>query len=145
MPEAPGKLVDIPIGITPVVLFFFPLSFSPVCADGFCSIASEWNLWKQTNCSTYGISVDSPFVVDKFKNDLNLLFPLLSDFNKEISKKWDVLHEDLFGMHGVSKRSAFVIDLNSNLIYKDIKEDPGKQLNFEEILNFANQAASLNG
>ena len=37
-------------------------------------------------------------------------FPLLSDFNKEVSDAYDVLYADLLGFKRVSKRSAFVVD-----------------------------------
>ena len=38
-----------------------------------------------------------------------------------------------FGMIGVSKRSAFVIDKNGILQYAEVLEDAGKQPNFDAI------------
>ncbi|CAF1485949.1 unnamed protein product, partial [Rotaria sordida] len=62
-------------------------------------------------------------------------FDLLSDFNKEISRKYDSLYEDfpLFGLKGVTKRSAFVIDKQGNIKYAEILDDPGKIPDFDKI------------
>jgi glutaredoxin-dependent peroxiredoxin len=83
----------------------------------------------------YGISVDSLFTLDKFKKEQNLNFPLLSDFNKEASTAFDVLYETFpaFGMHGVSKRAAFVIDAEGIVQYAEICATPGDLPNFEAI------------
>jgi peroxiredoxin len=48
----------------------------------------------------------------------------LTDFNREISRAYGVLHEDLMGLKGVSKRSVFVIDKQGVVRYKWVSEDP---------------------
>ena len=53
-----------------------------------------------------------------------LQFPLLSDFNKEVSSAYDVLFEDLLGFKGVAKRSAFVINEAGTIIYAESSDDP---------------------
>ena len=53
-----------------------------------------------------------------------LRFPLLSDFNKDVSAAYDVLYPDLLGFKGVSKRSAFVIDENGTIVYAESSDDP---------------------
>jgi peroxiredoxin len=63
----------------------------------------------------------------------NLQFPLLSDFNKDVSAAYDVLYADLLGFKGVSKRSAFVIDENGIIIYSESAEDPHDLPNFDAI------------
>ena len=62
-----------------------------------------------------------------------LQFPLLSDFNKEVSSAYDVLFEDLIGFKGVSKRSAFVIDEQGTIIYFESSDDPKQLPDFEAI------------
>ena len=58
----------------------------------------------------------------------------MSDFNKTVSKSYDSLYETFgFGMVGVTKRSAFVIDKNGVIQYAEILEDAGKQPNFDAI------------
>lgn len=73
----------------------------------------------------FGISVDSPFVLKAFARENGLKFPLLSDFNKEVSRVYGVLHEELMGLRGVAKRSVFVIDREGIVRYKWVSDDPG--------------------
>ena len=72
------------------------------------------------------ISVDSPFSLDAWAEKEGYDFPLLSDFNKEVSQAYDSLYEDLLGFKGVSKRSAFVVDKSGTVQYAWITEDASK-------------------
>ncbi|MBR2647247.1 MAG: redoxin domain-containing protein [Sediminibacterium sp.] len=119
----------------PVVLLFFPLAFTGVCTAELCNVRDNIATYNATNAQVYGISVDSLFTLDKFKKEQNLNFPLLSDFNKEASTAFDVLYETFpaFGMHGVSKRAAFVIDAEGIVQYAEICATPGDLPNFEAI------------
>lgn len=115
------------------VLLFFPLAFTSVCMDEMCTVNSGLQAFKDLNAQVYGISVDSPFSQEKMALVDNLQFPLLSDFNKEVSAAYDVLYEDLLGLKGVAKRSAFVIDQNGTIIYSESSEDPKVLPDFEAI------------
>ncbi len=72
------------------------------------------------------ISVDSPFALDAWAEKEGYDFPLLSDFNKEVSQAYDSLYEDLLGFKGVSKRSAFVVDKSGTVQYAWTTEDASK-------------------
>ena len=86
-----------------------------------------------------GISVDSVFTLKKYKEEQGLNFPLLSDFNKEVSSAYGSLYEAwIFDMKGVSKRSAFVIDKEGVIRYAEVLENAGDLPDFERI----NQALS---
>jgi Peroxiredoxin len=75
------------------------------------------------NATILGISVDSPFTLAKFKEENNYQFHLLSDFNKEVSTAYGAIYEEfVFGLKGVAKRAAFVIDENQNIIYAEVLE-----------------------
>ena len=82
------------------------------------------------NCKIFGVSVDSPFVVAKFREMENIPFPLLSDFNKDVARTYGALHEDLMGLKGVAKRAAFVIDAKGVVQYAWISQNPGVQVEF---------------
>jgi glutaredoxin-dependent peroxiredoxin len=94
----------------PVVILFFPLAFSPTCTTEICTVAESRVAWAETGCGVLGISVDSPWVNDRFARECGADFPILSDFNREVAAAWDVLNEDFFGMRGVANRAAFVVD-----------------------------------
>ena len=79
------------------VLLFFPLAFTSVCMDEMCSVNSGLETYTKLNAAVYGISVDSPFTLEKMADVDQLRFPLLSDFNKDVSAAYDVLYPDLLG------------------------------------------------
>jgi len=115
------------------ILLFFPFAFTGVCMDEMCAVNSSLLAYKDLNAEVYGISVDSPFSQEKMSSVDELQFPLLSDFNKEVSTDYGVLYSDLLGFKGVSKRSAFVIDENGVIIYSESSDDPKVIPNFEAI------------
>lgn len=118
-----------------VVLLFFPLAFSSVCTAELCSVRDNIAIYNDANAEVLGISIDSLFVLNKFKIDQNLNFPLLSDFNKEIAAAYGVLYETFpaFEMQGVSKRAAFVIDNTGIVKYVEVCATPGDQPSFDTI------------
>ncbi|SMO37149.1 peroxiredoxin [Gracilimonas mengyeensis] len=116
-----------------VVLLFFPLAFSSVCTKEMCSTRDNLKMFNALDAEVIGISVDSFFALRAFKESNNLNFTLLSDFNKEASKAYDVLNEDFFGMKGVSKRAAFVINKEGDIVHSEILEDAGNQPDFNRI------------
>jgi peroxiredoxin len=117
-----------------LVILFFPLAFTGVCTAELCSIRDNYNSYTTLNAEVIGISVDSLFALEQFKIAQNYHFDLLSDFNKTASKDYDTMYDTFaFGMLGVSKRSAFVIDKNGILQYKEVLDDAGKQPNFDAI------------
>ena len=118
-----------------VVLLFFPLAFTGVCTAELCNVRDNIAVYNHTDAVVFGISVDSLFTLDKFKKEQNLNFQLLSDFNKEASKSYDVLFEifPAFGMQGVSKRAAFVIDKEGVIKYAETTATPGDLPSFSAI------------
>ena len=117
------------------VLLFFPLAFTGVCTTELCSVRDSIAAYNNANAQVLGISVDSLFTLGKFKSEQQLNFPLLSDFNKVASGAYEVLYDvfPAFGMEGVSKRAAFVIDKNGVVQYAEICPTPGDLPNFTEI------------
>lgn len=117
-----------------VVLVFFPLAFTSVCTAELCSLRDNFAVYNSLNAEVLGISVDSIFSLAKFKAEQNLNFKLLSDFNKEVSTAYGSIYEQFgFGMKGVSKRSAFVIDQEGIIRYAEVLEDAGKVPDFDAV------------
>jgi peroxiredoxin len=124
------------IGKKNVLLLFFPQSFTGVCTKELCSVRDDIAKYQNTNAEVFGISVDSVFTLAKFKEEQNLNFTLLSDFNKEATAAYDCMYDSFtgMGMKGVSKRSAFVIDKEGNVQYAEVLDNAGEIPNFEAIL-----------
>jgi peroxiredoxin len=117
-----------------VLLLFFPQSFTGVCTKELCSIRDNIALYNDAHAKVFGISVDSVFTLGKFKEEQQLNFPLLSDFNKKVSEQYDTIYHDwILDMKGVSKRSAFVIDRKGVVQYAEVLESAGDIPDFEKI------------
>lgn len=106
-----------------VVLHFFPMAFTGTCTTQLCTMRDNFGYYDGLNATILGISVDSPFTLAKFKEENNYQFDLLSDFNKEVSTVYGAIYEQfIFGLKGVSKRAAFVIDEEQNIVYAEVLE-----------------------
>lgn len=116
-----------------LLLLFFPLAFSSVCTDEMCSTRDNMKFYEELNVRVAGISVDSFFTLKVFKEQNNINFPLLSDFNKEVSEAYGALYDTFFDMKGVSKRSAFLIDENGTVAYAEVLENAGDLPDFKAI------------
>ena len=117
-----------------VLLLFFPLAFTGVCTKELCSMQEDLSKYQELNAKIIGISVDSPFTLAKFKEENKLSFPLVSDFNKDVSRAYFALYDEfVFGMKGVSKRSAFVIDKEGNVKYAEVLDNAGDLPDFATI------------
>jgi peroxiredoxin len=118
----------------PVLLLFFPLAFTSVCTQELCSVRDNITWYNGLNAKVLGISVDALQTLAKFKEDQQLNFTLLSDFNKDVSRLYESIYE-LFGynMKGVSKRSAFVIDKEGIIRYAEVLDNAGEVPDFEAI------------
>jgi peroxiredoxin len=117
-----------------VVVLFFPLAFTGVCTTELCTLRDSLASYNSMNADVVGISVDSLFVLDKFKKENNINFDLLSDFNRETCKQYGAQYDSfVFDMQGVAKRSAFVVDKEGMLQYVEVLESAGDLPNFEAI------------
>lgn len=118
-----------------VLLLFFPMAFTGVCTAELCAVRDDIARYNDANAQVLGISVDSVFTLEKFKEEQKYNFPLLSDFNKEVSVAYDSIYESFtpMMMKGVSKRAAFVIDKEGIIQYEEVLESAGDTPNFTAI------------
>lgn len=122
-----GDLEDVSLsgfrGKKNVVLLFFPLVYTSVCTDEMCSVSGGLSEYDDLNAQVLGVSVDSPFAQEAWADQNDISFPLLSDFNKEVSAAYGAQYEDLLGFRGVAKRAAFVVDREGIVRYAEVSED----------------------
>jgi len=117
-----------------VLLLFFPQAFTGTCTKELCSIRDNIARYNNVNAQVMGISVDSLFTLNRYRQEQGLNFPLLSDFNKDVSAAYGSLYDSwIFDMKGVSKRSAFVIDKDGVIRYAEVLENAGDLPDFEKI------------
>ncbi len=117
-----------------VILHFFPLAFTGVCTTQLCTARDNMDVYTKLNAVVLGISVDSLFSLAEFKKQQHYNFDLLADFNKEVIKNYGLVIENFaFGMQGVSKRAAFVLDKEGVVRYAEVTPTPGDLPNFTAI------------
>jgi len=112
-------------GETPVVLLFFPAAFSSTCTAEMCEVAETWSEWESIGARVYALSVDSPYVNVRFAEETRAPFPILSDFNREAGRAYDVIRPDLGGLRDVTERVVFVVDPTGTISYVWQGEHPG--------------------
>ena len=117
-----------------ILLLFFPLAFTSTCTKELCSIRDNISMYNSVNAQVFGISVDSLYTLAKYKEDQQLNFTLLSDFNKEASLAYGSLYDSFsYEMKGVSKRAAFVIDKGGFVRYAEVLEKAADLPDFDAI------------
>jgi peroxiredoxin len=92
----------------PVILFFYPADFSPVCGDQVVLYNEILPEFSEYGAEVLGISVDGVWCHQAFARDCRLHFPLLSDFEPKgaVSRLYGAYRAD----EGVSERALFVVD-----------------------------------
>ena len=133
--EAPGKSITLSEELEkgPVVLIFYPADFTSVCQEELCIFRDALAEYNELGAGVLGISVDGLFSHKAFKEANGIQFPLLSDWNKDVIRAYDVVFPDFVGMKDVAKRSVFVIDQDGKIVYAWISENPGKLPPFDEV------------
>lgn len=95
-----------------VVLFSYPLDFTPICESDNLAFSRELSEFDQLNVQLLAFSVDSVEShrrwIDELaeKTGLTISYPLIADTERELSKKYGVLHEE----ENVAYRGLFIIN-----------------------------------
>ena len=121
-----------------VVLSFFVAASSPVCTKEMCTFRDEWNQISKLGAQVIGISNYGPFANKAFAEAQHLNFPVLGDYKSQTIRDYDVLMPDLLHVKGydAAKRSVFIVDVNGNIVYKWVSDNPLIEPNYQEIIDF---------
>jgi len=116
-------------GVKPVVLVFYPLSFSGICTGELCEIRDNFARFESNEVELLAISVDSKYVQKVFAEHEGYKFTVLADFwpHGQVAKDYGVFLEE----HGISNRATFVIDKDGVLVSKFVTA-PGQARSLDE-------------
>jgi peroxiredoxin len=116
-------------GVKPVVLVFYPLSFSGICTGELCEIRDNFANFESKDVELLAISVDSKYVQKVFAEHEGYKFSVLADFwpHGQVAKDYGVFLEE----HGISNRATFVIDKDGVLVAKFVTA-PGQARSLDE-------------
>lgn len=97
------------VGKKPVVFYFYPKDNTPGCTAQACSFRDQYEDFKDLGAEVVGISSDSIASHEKFVQQYQLPFILLSDNDKKIRKLFGV-KPGLLGL--IPGRVTYVVDKN---------------------------------
>ncbi|MCK5710862.1 MAG: peroxiredoxin [Deltaproteobacteria bacterium] len=126
-----GQTVELKdfIGVSPVVLFFYPKDNTTLCTKEVCHFRDNFEkLKKISNAEVIGISSDSVDSHKQFSEANNLPFMLLSDPDEEVRELYGV--PKTFGI--IPGRVTYVIDKQGV-----IRHIFSSQLNYKRHVNEA--------
>jgi peroxiredoxin len=118
-----------------VVLAFFVGAFTSVCTKEMCAFRDSMARLIDLKAQVIGIGVNDPFSNRAFAERNRLTFPILSDYNRETIKTYNLQAADFAGLKGyiAAKRSIFVLDKQGVIRYTWITENPAVEPNYKEI------------
>jgi peroxiredoxin len=119
-----------------VVLLFFPMVFTSVCTEEFCTVSK--GLSDFAGAEVIGISGDNPFAQEAWAQKEGITVTLASDYDHQVAGAYGIAYDQFapqlnLPMGGVPKRSAFVVDKNGVIQYAESHEDPRQLPDFEAI------------
>ena len=125
------------------VLAFFPGAFTSVCTKEMCTFRDSLTELSKVPAHVVAISVNDPWSNKAFSEHNRLNFPILSDYNRDVVRQYNVFHENFGGLKGytAAKRSVFVLDSNGVVTYSWISDDPSKEPIYEDVKRAAAKTA----
>jgi peroxiredoxin len=118
----PVKLSD-QIGSGNIVLAFFPGAFSGTCTKEMCTLRDSMGELTGLRARVFGISTDTFFALKAWADQQTLGFPLLSDYNKDAIRAYDVVNPDMIGLKNIAKRAVIVVDKGGIVRYREVLDD----------------------
>ena len=117
-------------GRSNVLVAFFPLAFTGTCTAEMCDLTTDFSKFEQVDATVLGISVDSIPTLKEFRAKNEITIDLLSDFKRDVSRRYGVLLED----HFFATRAYFVIDKDGKVRWMHVEENPGEKRDNAELL-----------
>lgn len=125
----------------PAVFAFFPAAFTSTCTTEMCTFRDRMANFEDVGATVYGVSIDTPFTLNEFREQNDLNFALLSDTNREIIHEYGVSMDfETYGVEEVAKRAVFVVDASGEVTYKWVSDDPGAEPDYDEVAAAAESA-----
>jgi peroxiredoxin len=107
----------------PVVLAFLPGAFSSVCTNEMCTFRDSIGTLGASKAQVVGVTTDTFFTLKAWADQQRFTFPLLSDYNKEVIRQYDVVNPDMIGLKNIAKRAVFVIGRDGIVKHKEVLDD----------------------
>ncbi|MFC7059588.1 redoxin domain-containing protein [Halovenus salina] len=118
----------------PVVLAFFPGAFTSVCSHEMSTFEDRLDALTEHGATLFGVSIDTPFSLNEFRDELGLSFGLISDTNRDLVNDYDVATDFAdIGVEDIAERAVFVIDGSGTVTYAWVGENAGVEPDYDEV------------
>lgn len=118
----------------PIVLAFFPAAFTSTCTTEMCTFDDRLGAFEALDATVFGVSVDSPYVLNEFRDKYDIDVDIVSDFEKTIIEDYDVRTDfDHHGVNGLAQRSVFVVDETQTITYTWIADHAGLEPDYDAV------------
>ena len=123
-------------GDKPVLLVFYPFTFTGVCQGELCSIRDDFSTFESAGVEVLAIACDSKHAMKRWADEQGWTFQTLSDFwpHGEVAKAYGVFNEAI----GAANRATFLIDKDGKVADTFQSPDLGtarEQSRYEEALS----------
>ena len=90
----------------------------------------------------YGVSIDSPFSHNVYRNQLALPdeLLLLSDFNRDFGRAYGILNTTATGFNEVLRRTVFIVRPDGKISYRWDNTDPPSLPKADQVLEALNSS-----
>ena len=116
-------------GKSHVLVAFFPLAFTRVCTAQLCGLSEDFDVFAESGVEVLPISVDAVPSLKEFRAKYDMKGHLLSDFKREASRAFGVLHEEAY----FANRAYFFIDQEGIIRWCYVEESTGHKRENSEV------------
>jgi peroxiredoxin len=111
-----------------VVLFFYPLDWSPTCTKENACFSQDLSRF-----SKYGevaaISIDSVWSHKAWQEKMGLKHRLLADMHRKVTKAYGLFHPGA----NISQRATVIIDKNGKVAFSKVEADITKERDYAQV------------
>ncbi|MBI5202393.1 MAG: redoxin domain-containing protein [Elusimicrobia bacterium] len=115
-------------GKKPVVLFFYPLDWSPTCTKENACFSGDLSKFSKY-AEVAAVSIDSVWSHKAWKEKMGLKHRLLADMHRKVTKDYGLFHSGA----NISQRATVVIDKNGKVNWVKVEADITKERDYAEV------------
>jgi glutaredoxin-dependent peroxiredoxin len=112
-----------------VILAFYPADWSSGCTTEVCTFRDTFAELGKLNAVVLGVSGDYVFSHHEWAKHHKLQFPLLSDHDHAVAKRYDSYMEQ----YGLNKRTVFLIDKDGVVRYSNLAFKAGDKKDYDAL------------
>jgi peroxiredoxin len=128
--------LDDHVGDGPILLAFFPGAFTPPCTNEMIALQDYREEFQEAGATILGVSADSAFSQEAFREEYDIEFDLVSDMSGEAMQEYDIqLDIEELGLHGIANRAVFIVDDAGDVVYDWVAEEPSNDPDYDELLD----------